>query len=175
MANEVTITVTSKIIGRKWALSPYNPTDGVIGAPEYLVPTYIMKVSGVSSHFKVIRFGIKRTNLNPPPKTRICDVGLFKNNIYTATWIPTYTVHSGPGSVPGAWQIYKNFLIHEGSSNPSDAWGTYGCVEVVGAGEWSRFIKSVKKTGGAENIILSKQKLVKINIEKAAAPIATLI
>lgn len=175
MANNVSIIVTSQTTGAKWALSPYNPTDGVSGAPEYMVPTYIMKISGTSSEFKVIRFGIKRTNLKPPPKTRVCDVGLFNKNSYIATWIPTYRVHSGPGSVPGAWQIYKNFLIHEGSPDPSDAWGTYGCVEIVGKGEWKRFLNTVILHGGASNNILSDRKLVKVNIEQAAAPTAILI
>lgn len=175
MANNVTIIVTSQTTGTKWALSPYNPTDGVIGAPEYMVPTYKMKVLGSSADFKVIRFGIKRTNINPPPKTRPCNVGLFNKNTYIGTWIPTYRVHSGPGSIPGAWQLYKNFLIHEGSSDPSDAWGTYGCIEVVGRGEWSRFLNVVKRQDGADNHVLSNKKMVKANIEQAAAPMATLI
>lgn len=149
MANLVEIFITSQTTGSKWALCPYNPTDGVDGAPEYMVPTYKMKVSGSSIDFKVIRFGIKRTNITPSPKTRICDVGLFNKNTYSAVWIPTYKVHSGPGSIRGAWQLYNNFLLHEGSPDPSDAWGTYGCIEVVGKGEWSRFLNAVKKQSGA--------------------------
>ena len=174
MANQVEIFITSQTTGSKWALSPYNPTDGVIGAPEYMVPTYKMKVSGSSIDFKVIRFGIKRTNITPPPKTRFCDVGLFKKNTYSAVWIPTYRVHSGPGSIPGAWQLYKNFLIHEGSSDPNDAWGSYGCIEVVGRGVWRRFLNVVKRQSGASNIVLSKEKKIRIHVAQAVAPMATL-
>ncbi len=57
----------------------------------------------------------------------------------------------------------------------SDAWGTYGCIEVVGRGEWSRLLNAVKRQGGVDNHILSNRKLVKVDIEKAAAPMATWI
>lgn len=175
MANEVKISITNHITEKKWALSTYNPTEGVVGAPEYLVPTYKMKVSGCLSDFKVIRFGIKRTNIEPPPTKRHCKLGSFNENTYSAVWLPSYKVHSGPGSIPGACQLYKNFLIHEGSSDPSDAWGSYGCIEVVGENEWFRFLTEVQKQSGADNFELSNEKKINVHIQQAVAPLGILI
>lgn len=169
MSKKVIVTVTSQVTGNMWALSPYNPQQGVIGAPEYLVPTYKLKVVGEARDFQVIRFGIKRTNVSPPPETRLCDVGLFKENTYTGTWLPTYRVHSGSGSLPGAWQLYGNFLIHEGSPDPNDAWGTYGCIEVVGRNEWRRYLRTITRIGEAQLNQISKQKNLIVRIKAAAA------
>ena len=174
MPKQVNVVVTGQMAGRFWSLSPYNPAEGVRGAPKYLVPTYKMSMNDNSPDFEVIRFGLKRTNITPPPKTRICDVGLFKQNIYKPSWLPSYRVHSGPGSLPGAWQLYGSFLIHEGSPSPDDAWGTYGCIEVVGLNEWRRFLESIKRISGASLAEVGHEKLLMVEIKAAAAPTAKL-
>jgi hypothetical protein len=47
-------------------------------------------------------------------------------------WIPTYRVHSALSPENGAWQVYDNFLIHDGPDNPTELFATIGCIEVMG-------------------------------------------
>jgi hypothetical protein len=33
-------------------------------------------------------------------------------------WLPDYSVHSYPSPEDGAWQVYNNFVIHDGPDKP---------------------------------------------------------
>ena len=39
----------------------------------------------------------------------------------------------------GAWQVYGNFLIHDGPDNPSEIFATIGCIEIMGVRGFVRF------------------------------------
>lgn len=47
-------------------------------------------------------------------------------------WLPNYRVHSARSQENRAWQVYGNFLIHDGPDNPTELFATIGCVEVMG-------------------------------------------
>ncbi len=150
--NRVNITLTKTQLKSRWTLRPYNPINKIWAAPEYLVPAFRMKVDGVAKPFEVIRFGLQRRNRRPIPLRRKCDAGLFRRHRYQVKrWLPNYNPQSHPGTgVPGAVVITGNFYIHEGATFTYDPWGTYGCVEVVGKGEWRRFLSSLTQIGGAD-------------------------
>jgi len=171
---QVIVTVTNEKTSQLWTLCPYNRPEGVEGAPEYWVPTYKMTITGPVPAFKVIRFGLQRKNLDPPPAERPCDAGLFKENVFYPVWLPTYRVHSGPGSIPGAWQLYRSFLIHEGSPDPDAGWGTLGCIEVVGKNEWHRFLNAIQRLAGASLDQVGRHKTLKVKIQAASSPKAKL-
>ena len=183
MSTPLLITVTKRLTGSIWALSPYNPEQGVQGAPVYLVPTYVLTLATADGRkvcprdFKVIRFGLKRTAATdalPSPPELLCNVGLFSEQQHTAAWISTYRVHSGPGSIVGAWQLTGSFLLHEGSPDPSSPWGTYGCVEVVGNDEWKRLLSTIQSFSGADLATVGSRKLLTVRIQAASAPMAKL-
>jgi len=48
-------------------------------------------------------------------------------------WLPNYTVHSAASLEAGAWQVYQNFLIHDGPDDPAnEVYATIGCIEICG-------------------------------------------
>jgi len=175
--NQVQITIAGIPSATKWTLRPYNPPQGVEGAPDYLVSTFAMRVSGIAASFNVLRFGIKRTpvfDAPAPPQSTRCDVGIVHQHVYHPPWI-MYIVHSGPGSIPGAWQLQGKFLLHEGSPDPDVGWGTYGCMEVVGRGEWARLLEGIKQIAGTRNLTaIGKAKALTVHVEAAHLPVATL-
>ena len=67
-----------------------------------------------------------------------------------------------------------NFLIHEGSPDPSSPWGTYGCIEVVGRNEWNRFLDSIKLLSGEGPATVGSLRLLTVKIQAATAPMARL-
>jgi len=102
----------------------------------FLVPTYQMSVSGTDARgslskkvFEVLRFGVQS---NDGKSARV--VGLKDNQTHIIkSWIPSYTVHSARSNEIGAWQVYKNFLIHDGPDDESDdIFASIGCIEVMG-------------------------------------------
>jgi hypothetical protein len=88
----------------------------------YTIPTYHLAVSGTGSKgarkeqkFEIIRFGVQKKSTTATPTI----VGLAEAQTHVIKqWIPTYTVHSSHSTENGAWQIYGNFLIHDGPDNP---------------------------------------------------------
>jgi hypothetical protein len=51
------------------------------------------------------------------------------------SWLPSYSVHSASSREDGAWQVYNNFLIHDGPDNPMSKRSIYasiGCIEICG-------------------------------------------
>ncbi|MCP4343125.1 MAG: hypothetical protein GY799_30685 [Desulfobulbaceae bacterium] len=54
------------------------------------------------------------------------------------SWIPSYEVHSAESRENGAWQVYGNFLIHDGPDKPMSKRAIYasiGCLAVCGGPE----------------------------------------
>lgn len=110
----------------------YPESDGKY----YLIPTYKMTVDGkddsgavVSRDYEVIRFGTNRHAGGPVRMVGLSDFQTHK----IKRWVPTYTVHSARSVEKGAWQVYGNFLIHDGPDQPMrESYATAGCVEVCG-------------------------------------------
>lgn len=101
----------------------------------YLMPMYKLTASGtgdsgapVQRDFDILRFGIKRDSAADAPRV----VGLAENQTHIIkAWIPTYRVHSARSPENGAWQVYDNFLIHDGPDDPAtEVFGSIGCVEI---------------------------------------------
>jgi hypothetical protein len=67
-------------------------------------------------------------------------------------WIPTYKVHSFPSREDGAWQVHKNFLIHDGPDDPlNELYATAGCIEVCGGPSgFVAFNKFVVEASGSQ-------------------------
>ncbi|QDV38955.1 hypothetical protein [Tautonia plasticadhaerens] len=155
------IHLTSEVVGQS-TLKEYDKTLGIYAAPLYIVPTYKMTVEGVGD-FEVIRAGLKRAYERHPKGTRTCDVGVFgAYTITDPTWIE-YTPRTGPGTVSGAVRLWKTkaFLIHEGPADRRFGMGTFGCVEVMDATAWKRFVDNVKgptRRGQVELVIESLTK-----------------
>jgi hypothetical protein len=53
--------------------------------------------------------------------------------------LPQYRVHSAPSGEDGAWQVYGNFLIHDGPDHPGEIFATIGCIEVMGPRGFVKF------------------------------------
>lgn len=53
--------------------------------------------------------------------------------------MPNYRVHSADSKENGAWQVYEDFLIHDGPDNASELFATIGCIEIMGERGFVRF------------------------------------
>jgi len=127
--NRVDIRVGAIAVGyaKTWAYPDGSPTD------YYRIPTYGVKVSArlsgklVSRDFEAFRFGVQRKGTIGPRVVGLAD----RQTHIIKTWIPTYSVHSARSTEQGAWQVYDNFLIHDGPDNPHvQAYASIGCVEI---------------------------------------------
>jgi hypothetical protein len=131
---------------RTWAY----PQGKALG--DFLIPVYDCLVEGtdaggksVQERFDVLRFGVKCDD----GKTASV-VGLADQQSHTIkAWIPTYKVHSASSAEDGAWQVYDNFLIHDGPDNASDLFATVGCIEVIGPRAFIQFNDLVIALSGA--------------------------
>lgn len=113
------------------------------GGPDelYEIPTYKMTVKRIGEDaettFEVYRFGVKGEK-----KTRKV-VGLSEAKPYIIkAWLPEYKVHSQASNEIGAWQVYDNFLIHDGPDNKDDEsrpFASIGCIELCGPGKFDEF------------------------------------
>jgi hypothetical protein len=76
-------------------------------------------------------------------------VGLaeFQTHVIKA-WLPDYRVHSAASPENGAWQVYGNFLIHDGPDNPREIFATIGCIEIMGPQGFIRFNDLVSALSG---------------------------
>lgn len=176
---KVKVVVTSKIIGK--ALTWTYPYDN---GKIYEIPTYELIVEGtneggteVKKYFEVIRFGVTRNspNENSKPYT----VGLAdKQTHIIKQWLPDYKVHSAASDEIGAWQVYGNFLIHDGPDKPmEDLFASIGCIEICGSKGFNKFndeiikLSGVKGTSRSENLkIIGKSGKLSIDYEKASRP-----
>ena len=128
---DVKITIGGVPVGdqRTWAY----PRGQSLG--KYLVPIYNCSVKGVDDggkpvmgRFKVLRFGVQCKD----GKTAAV-VGLSDYQVHRIkAWLPNYRVHSANSQENGAWQVYGNFLIHDGPDNPTELFATTGCIEIMG-------------------------------------------
>jgi len=114
------------------------------GSPDKLfwVPVYPCTVTGtldngqsVSERFEVLRFGVHNPDGRSP---RVVGLAEQQEHIIKA-WLPNYSVHSARSQEDGAWQVYNNFLIHDGPDNPFEIFATIGCVEIMGPQGFIRF------------------------------------
>jgi hypothetical protein len=134
----VKISVGSTQVGeqRTWAY----PSGRSLG--HFFVPIYHCYVEGqddsgkaVREQFDVLRFGVQSKD----GKTASV-VGLAEMQTHVIkAWLPHYRVHSASSPENGAWQVYGNFLIHDGPDNPGEIFATIGCVEIMGARGFVRF------------------------------------
>jgi hypothetical protein len=126
----IKLQVGNKEIGSAltWAY-PYGEAYGY-----YKIPTYELTVSGKNDKgflqqkkFEVLRFGVKGPKGDKP---RVVGLADQQSHIIKA-WLPHYTVHSAASLERGAWQVYDNFLIHDGPDDPKrEAYASVVCVEV---------------------------------------------
>jgi hypothetical protein len=127
----VVMTVGHKEIGRAktWAY-PEGAGRGL-----FWIPTYNLKIAGTDESgkaterdFEVLRFGIHCPTRASGPHV----VGLANAQTHVIkAWLPDYSVHSAPSLEQGAWQVYDDFLIHDGPDDPiNEVYATIGCIEI---------------------------------------------
>ncbi|MCO6519271.1 hypothetical protein [Snodgrassella sp.] len=108
----------------------------------FLIPVYECIVQGsdgegnrVQESFEVLRFGVQ---CKDGKTARV--VGIAERQTHKIkAWIPTYSVHSASSNENGAWQVYNNFLIHDGPDNSTEIFATIGCIEIMGPLGFNRF------------------------------------
>lgn len=115
---------------RTWAIHtviakffPYSTYD--------ITVSYGQRESYQSASFRTFRFGVQQ-KAGASPRV----VGLMDQQTHTIkAWLPNYRVHSAASQEIGAWQVYDNFLIHDGPDYPSErpAYASIGCLEICGA------------------------------------------
>ena len=130
MIRKIQMNVGSTPIGKAITWS-YPSDDGNI----YVIPTYKLTVSGTndaglpeSKDYEVFRFGVQRKDSSSSARV----VGLADLQTHTIKkWIPSYEVHSASSPEKGAWQVYDDFLIHDGPDSPmTELYASIGCVEI---------------------------------------------
>jgi hypothetical protein len=67
-------------------------------------------------------------------------------------WLPHYRVHSALSVENGAWQVYGNFLIHDGPDNPSELFATIGCIEIMGKQGFMKFNDLIVSLSGPTEV-----------------------
>ena len=174
----VKLLVGSKPIGTAvtWAYP-----DG--GAETYIIPTYELTVSGKDhsgvSHqrkFEVIRFGVHQNGKRGQPAV----VGLANHQTHILkAWLPDYTVHSASSPEKGAWQVYENFLIHDGPDDPHrEVYASIGCIEICGGpngffdfNDYLIQLSGPRSTNRAEQLKeIGRVRNISIEYEKASRP-----
>ena len=130
----VEMVMTGKKLGHAhtWAY-PYGRGN------YFIIPTYELTVSGMSSSgrpekrsFEVFRFGVQQKT--PAASARVVGLAEHQRHVIKA-WIPTYRVHSADSPENGAWQVLRNWLIHDGPDNPkspAEVYASIGCIEICG-------------------------------------------
>lgn len=146
----------------------------------YVVPVYTLTVSGtagngrsVREQFNVLRFGVQSTN----GKTASC-VGLAEYQSHKIkSWIPTYRVHSASSKENGAWQVYGNFLIHDGPDDDTELFASIGCIEIMGRQGFVKFNDLILSLAGstapsraAQLAEIGRSGLLSITYERAVRP-----
>ena len=134
----VKIQIGSRSLGEQktWAY----PSGRSLGT--FRTPIYDSFVSGiydtgasVRQGFKCLRFGVQCLDSRTAAVVGLADQ---QTNVIKA-WIPTYIVHSANSSENGAWQVYDNFLIHDGPDNSTELFATIGCIEIMGLNGFVKF------------------------------------
>ncbi len=147
----------------------------------FTIPTYHMTVSGkndkntpVTTTWQVMRFGVSCTD-----GVNAKVVGLADNQTHRIkAWIPTYTVHSATSPENGGWQVYDNFLIHDGPDTNSDGgFASIGCIEVMGKLGFIAFNDFIISLSGAtaasradKLVQIGRSGNIQIHYDKASRP-----
>ena len=170
----LTVGATSSKEGKTWAY----PNGAARG--KFLIPVYQMTVAGTNSigtpineTFPVFRFGVQCKD----GKTAHV-VGLAQQQTHVIKqWDPNYKVHSAVSKEDGAWQVYGNFLVHDGPDNDTELFATIGCVEVMGPKGFLKFnnllVSLMDPPGSSLNEKLSaigSSKKLTITYNKATRP-----
>jgi hypothetical protein len=177
---QINLTVGNSIVGHGVTWS-YKIDDGA----RYSIPIYALEVKGKDDSdksqtrsFDVFRFGVTRASANSAARV----VGLADEQTYTIeAWLPKYVVHSAVTTEKGAWQVFKNYLIHDGPDDPdsrNNAYATLGCLEIcrgpAGFDIFNDFIISLsgsKKSSRDEKLAeIGKSGKMVIKYLKAARP-----
>jgi hypothetical protein len=180
----VTVRVTGIVTGTSFIV-PYGHTRGLQKYPAghlkagqpvlYSIDKYQMVVVG-GRKYDVVRFGLQ--NDGRIVATRVSDAGLSAPHTVHPSWVPGYSPHSFQGGpYAGAWRILagRGFLIHEGAdSRVGQVGGSLGCVEVLDGG-WPTFMDELKAKCGVPWPTISKHRLMKLVVERANYPTASLI
>lgn len=135
---KVNLVVGGRRIGE--ALTWAYPNGRALGY--FKTPVYEMSVNGVngagqtiSRHFNVLRFGVQSKD---GASARV--VGLAQQQVHIIkAWLPHYKVHSATSDENGGWQVYGNFLIHDGPDHELEVFATIGCIEVMGPSGFVQF------------------------------------
>ncbi len=177
----IQLIVGNKPIGRSltWAY-PYGQKFGT-----FIIPTYQLTVSGTDKNgkassrvFEVLRFGIQCDKGGSPKVVGLADQ---QTHIIKA-WIPTYSVHSASSLEMGAWQVYENFLIHDGPDDPKrEVYASVGCIEICdgpqGFDQFNDFIISLsgttKTVRSAQLAEIGQSKKMIITYQQAVRPTYT--
>lgn len=135
----------------------------------YRVPLYEVIITGrtknnspVTETFEAIRFGVHRTHT-----TNAKIVGLAEAQTHTLSWDTISTMGNEE-----AWRVYDGFFIHRGPDYPlKDQFGSIGCVEICGVGEWDRFNDTIKRLAGTNDLFRAgNSNLVTAEYEAAVRP-----
>lgn len=174
----IKLLVGSKEVGTAvtWAYP-----DG--GAEVYTIPLYELTMSGEDNTgaarqqtFEVIRFGVHQKGKRGVP--RVVGLADHQKHIIKA-WLPKYTVHSASSPEKGAWQVYENFLIHDGPDDPHrQVYASIGCVEICGGpAGFVKFNEAIIELSGAKSGTKAEQlkaigaaRNIVIEYEKASRP-----
>lgn len=129
----VEIFVGASSIGEQktWAYPSGNKSG------RFSVPVYECMVLGsdgkgnrVQERFEVLRFGVQCEEGKTARVVGLADQQTHK----IKAWIPTYSVHSASPNEDGAWQVFNNFLIHDGPDNSTEIFAPIGCIETGPSG-----------------------------------------
>ncbi|WP_444995355.1 hypothetical protein [Aliikangiella sp. IMCC44359] len=173
----IKLDVGNKTIGK--ALTWAYPDGASFGT--FLIPTYELTVSGTDNNnkqkesFEVFRFGLQCKKGGTP---RVVGLADQQTHIIKA-WLPYYTVHSTRSREKGAWQVYDNFLIHDGPDDPKkEVYASIGCIEVCngpqGFDQFNDFIISLsgsnKTTRASQLVEIGSSKKISITYQRATRP-----
>ncbi|MCG8315364.1 MAG: hypothetical protein MI976_19315 [Pseudomonadales bacterium] len=174
----IDLNVGNKPIGK--ALTWAYPSGQKFGT--FFIPTYELTVSGLDDKhtpakqtFEVFRFGIKCEKSGSPRVVGLAD----QQTHFIKAWLPHYSVHSARSREKGAWQVYDNFLIHDGPDDPKkEVYASVGCVEICngpqGFDRFNDFIISLsgstKPSRASKLVEIGNSKKMKITYQKALRP-----
>lgn len=173
---KVKILVSGTPVGQQhtWAY-PHGESLG-----DYIVPVYCCTVQGVDDHGKAVltKFNVLRFGVQSQDGKTASVVGLADYQTHTIkAWLPYYRVHSARSQEDGAWQVYGNFLIHDGPDNPRELFASIGCIEIMGYHGFVRFNDLIIALSGASAPSRSQQLseigragCMSITYEKASRP-----
>jgi hypothetical protein len=182
----VTVKITGKITGKSLivpyshdgGLQRYPPGHAKEGQPViYKIAKYQVLIVGGGT-YDAVRFGLQ--NKGTLESTRVSDAGLTSPRSVNPSWVTGYSPHTFAGSggpYAGAWRILpgKGFLIHEGADETKgNVGGSLGCVEIV-TGRWAEFQDELKSITGKDWPKIGSLQLMKLVVEAASSPTATLV